>query len=95
MIIGGSYFWQWQDENESWQMYDNPTCMQLEKARASGDTHVELSAAGHKYRIDVKRMEQINIKTKMARKVQRICNGNQFCRVLLYFYCVTAYSKYY
>lgn len=45
------------------------------KARTSGDTHVELTAAGRKYRVDVKKMEQINIKTKIARKVQRICNG--------------------
>jgi len=76
MCIGSS--WQWQDEDGCWQMYDHQTCVQLEKARTSGDTHVELSAAGRKYRIDVKRMEQINIKTKVARKVQRICNGKSF-----------------
>ena len=82
--VGGSCSWQWQDENGCWQMYDRSTCAQLEKACTCGDTHVELTAAGRKYRVDVKRMEQINIKTKVARKVQRIGNGNQFCCVLRY-----------
>jgi len=60
----------------------------LEKARTSGGTHVELSEAGHKYRVDVKKMEQINIKTKVARKVQRTCNGmviSYVCLVWFYF----------
>ena len=81
--IGGNCSWHWQDENGCWQMYDRSTCMQLEKARTSGDTHVELTAAGGKYRIDVKKMEQTNTKTKIARKVQRICNGNQLCCLVL------------
>jgi len=59
--------------------------MQLEKARTSGGTHVELSEAGHKYRVDVKKMEQINIKTKVARKVQRTCNGMVISYVWFYF----------
>jgi len=50
--------------------------MQLEKAHTSGGTHVEFIEAGRKYRVDVKKMEQINTKSKVARKVQRICEGN-------------------
>ena len=58
--------------------------MQLEKAHISGGTHVEFSEAGRKYRVDVKKMEQTNIKSKVARKVQRNCNGNQLCVVLFH-----------
>ena len=85
MCIGGICSWQWQDENGCWQMYDRSTCMQLEKAHTSGDTHVELTADGRKYRVDVKRMEQTNVKSKVARKVQRICNGKTvlLCFILL------------
>ena len=56
--------------------------MQLEQARLSGGTHVELTAAGRKYRIDIKKMEQINTKTRVARKVQRIGNDRELCIVL-------------
>jgi len=73
---GGSCLWQWQDESGSWQTYDHSACAQLEKTHSSGGTHVELTMAGHKYRVDVKKMEQINVKTKSSRKVQRICSGN-------------------
>jgi len=82
--IDASCSWQWQDENGFWQMYDLSTCMQLERAHTSGGTHVEVTLAGRKYRIDVKKLEQINVKTKVARKVQRICNGNQLYVVLFY-----------
>ena len=82
LCIGGSCSWQWQDENGCWQTYDHSVCVQLEKALTSGDTHVEVTAACQKYRIDVKRLEQINVKTKVGRNVQRISNGNWLCSVL-------------
>jgi len=70
--------WQWQDENSCWQTYDQSVCKQLERAYTSGGTHVELTVAGRKYRVDVKKMEQINVRTKVARSVQRNCTGNIF-----------------
>ena len=80
---GGTCSWQWQDDSGCWQVYDRAAYLQLEKAHKSGATHVELTAAGSKYRVDVKKMEQINIKTKVARNVQRISGGKSLN--MLYF----------
>ena len=64
--------------------------MQLEKAHTSGGTHVEFVEAGRKYRVDVKKMEQINTKSKVAREVQRICEGTQ--NLCMFFYFSSIYN---
>ncbi|XP_061587028.1 poly [ADP-ribose] polymerase 2 [Cololabis saira] len=62
--------WQWQGDEGQWEPYSPADCAFLDSAVSSGKTSVTLAlGSGTAYKIDLKKMVQINPVTKFKRKI--------------------------
>ncbi|PVD21135.1 hypothetical protein C0Q70_19301 [Pomacea canaliculata] len=65
------YVWQWEDEKGQWNPYSAAVCLELEKAREDKQESIDFEACGRTYRVDLLKLEQVNISTNVIRKVAR------------------------
>lgn len=63
--------WQWEGDDGQWNPYPPAACALLDLATSSGKSSVTLSLGpGTAYKVDLKKMLQINPVTKYKRKIQ-------------------------
>lgn len=63
--------WQWEGDDGQWNPYPPAACALLDSATSSGKASVTLSlGSGTAYKVDLKKMLQINPVTKYKRKIQ-------------------------
>lgn len=68
----GYYSWEWEDERKNWNPYGAAVSIELEQARAGGDTSVKICTCGRNYTVSVAKLEQKNDDTDVVRSVRRI-----------------------
>ncbi|XP_034021275.1 poly [ADP-ribose] polymerase 2 isoform X2 [Thalassophryne amazonica] len=63
--------WQWQGDDGQWEPYSPSDCTLLDSAVSSGEASVTLTlGSGMSYKVDLKKMVQINPATKYKRKIR-------------------------
>ncbi|XP_040910527.1 poly [ADP-ribose] polymerase 2 [Toxotes jaculatrix] len=63
--------WQWEGDQGQWEPYSASVCTLLDSAVSSGKSSITLTlASGAAYKIDLKKMVQINPVTKYRRKIR-------------------------
>lgn len=75
-IFPGYYSWEWEDERKNWNPYGAAVSIELEQARAGGDTSVKICTCGRNYTVSVAKLEQKNDDTDVVRSVRRIKSGS-------------------
>lgn len=69
------YCWQWQDDNKQWVSYQPKQTLELEENynKNSSSNFTLLNS----YKIDFKKMKQINSKTNYSRCIKRVKSGKK------------------
>lgn len=63
--------WQWEGDDGQWNPYSPAACALLDSATSSGKASVTLPlGSGTAYKVDLKKMVQINPATKYKRKIR-------------------------
>ena len=71
IFIDSDAMWEWQDETNKWIPYTDTDTQTIEDAHAAGNTTVTMTIMGRSYKIDLSKMEQVNVSTGVSRNIRR------------------------
>ena len=62
--------WEWQDEHGKWSSYAPSVQRLLRACELCGTEETEIEAHGRKYKVDLANKKQVNVETRVERKVR-------------------------